>query len=383
MLPNLRNIISYLIILLFVAFWVVTVFWTDLIFTPQISTKKVLSSNIFLNDKKLKENYIFYISDWDLSKYNIKSECDVKSKFIWSNKRMYVFKIIYLNKCNNWIISLKTENGITIKNSYYNFNIISKNELWDSFVDLDNVSLNKIRLNIRKQILQYDPSLYKTVFKKEQRKKEIIELNYKRELIKEIIELRKLKYLIPVNWYKISDNKNELPNAGRPYRKDYTDWIHHWWDIKAPLYTPVVAIDKWIIIKIVKDFNYYDLSNIKKYWILTKQDEINNLDILRWNQVWLKTSKWDVIFYSHLSSVKEKLKIWNIVYKWEELWKIWISWVPDKNYKNFHLHFSIMKNPYLKEKIWKYNEMDYLNWDWYFKWKSLNYVLENSKNIFK
>jgi hypothetical protein len=41
-----------------------------------------------------------------------------------------------------------------------------------------------------------------------------------------------------------------------------------------------------------------------------------------------------------------------------------------------------MKNPKLRKKIGKYEIDDYLNWDWYFKEKSLEYVLENQNKVF-
>jgi hypothetical protein len=39
-----------------------------------------------------------------------------------------------------------------------------------------------------------------------------------------------------------------------------------------------------------------------------------------------------------------------------------------------------MKNPYDNKK--KYSFLDYMKWDWYFKGKSLKYVLEHQNNIF-
>jgi murein DD-endopeptidase MepM/ murein hydrolase activator NlpD len=186
-----------------------------------------------------------------------------------------------------------------------------------------------------------------------------------------------------VPWYKISRERNKIPNAWRPYRKSYTDGIHHGWDIVAPIWTPVVALDNSKIVRIVKWFKYNDLGKIKKWNYLTLEDELSNLDTLRWNQVWIKTSKWDVVFYSHLSFVNDKIRVWDIVSKWTMLWKVWKSGVPDRKYKNIHLHFSIQKAPRLKNKFWNYTFMDYMKWDWYFKWKSLDYVSKHSFDIFE
>jgi hypothetical protein len=194
---------------------------------------------------------------------------------------------------------------------------------------------------------------------------------------------RKLKYNLPVKWYKIATKLTRIPNANRPYRKKYTDWIHHWWDIMAPYWTPVSAIDDGIIIKVVNNFVFEDLKKLKKVWKISEYQKYINLDILRWNQVWLKTTKWDVIFYSHLSKVYDWIKVWNLIKVWTELWEIWKSWVPDKNYKNYHLHFTIHKNPYILEKVWKYSIKDYMFWHWYLRWLSSKEVLESQNNIFK
>jgi hypothetical protein len=122
------------------------------------------------------------------------------------------------------------------------------------------------------------------------------------------------------------------------------------------------------------------LNKIKRTNLTFDQKTIN-LDILRWNQVWLQTARWDVVFYAHLRNIPKNLKVGQIVEPWTIFGEIWISWVPDRHYKDYHLHFAIMKNPFDNKK--KHSFLDYMKWDWYFKWKSLEYVLENQKNIFK
>jgi hypothetical protein len=138
-----------------------------------------------------------------------------------------------------------------------------------------------------------------------------------------------------------------------------------------------------MIIRVISDFEYWDLNHLDHSEHLTHDDEVENLDILRWNQVWLKTSKWDVVFYSHLQDVSTHLKEWMIVRKWETLGTIGISGVPDKNYKDYHLHFTIHKNPYNKKRSQTYSYEDYMNWDWYFKGQSLNEVLKYQSEVFK
>ena len=381
---NIRLFITYIIVLISVTFGVVTVFSTDLIFIPQVNNSSLLSKNIFLDDRKMQSTYVFFSSNSDLSAYDLSSSCNINSKFFWEKDNAYAFKITFLEKCSNPIVFLQTKEKIFIKNSVIKLNLFNKSELFEIFTDKNSKDLENTYKIVKKNIfeLKFKSKKKSLGLEKLQLERKILEFEYQGKFLKEIIDSRKLKYIVPVSWHKISEKKNEIPNSGRPYRQTYTDWIHHGWDIVAPNNTPVIALDNSKVIKIVRGFVFSDLSKMKRAWNITEEDKHINLDILRWNQVWLKTSKWDVVFYSHLSKVSDIIKVWDIISRWDYLWNIWITWVPDRNYKNYHLHFSVMKNPYIKSKVWKYSLIDYMKWDWYFKWKSLDYVIENQKNIF-
>jgi len=146
--------------------------------------------------------------------------------------------------------------------------------------------------------------------------------------------------------------------------------------------TTVSAIDDWVIIRVVEDFDFEDINNIIKEWEISYTQKIRNLDILRWKQVWLKTSKWDVMFYSHLNLIYENIKEWVYIKAWENIWTVWKTWVPDRDYNNFHLHFPIQKNPYDIKKINKYSYEDIMKWDWYLKWLSPDEVIKQQNDIF-
>jgi murein DD-endopeptidase MepM/ murein hydrolase activator NlpD len=381
---NIRLFLIYIIILIIVTSGVVTVFWTDLVFSSKITKVEKLSNNIFLGDRKLQSNYILYTSNSNLAKYNIKSSCKIISKFVSNEEDKYLFKITYLDECLYWVTYLETSDNLILRGSKLKLNIWSRSKLFDLFVDRNNESLKNIGNNIDKNISKLNWNNISNSFLNLKKNRKMSELKFQKEFLDEIIEFRKTKYIIPVLWnYKLSNNKNKVPNAWRPYRASYTDGIHHGWDIVAPLNTPVVSIDYGKIIRIVNNFKFSDLDKISKWLNLTKETKVKNLDLLRWNQVWLKTSKWDIVLYSHLSSITEGLRVWDMVKNWYVLGKIWISWVPDRNYKKYHLHFPIHKNPYIKKKVWKYTFYDYMTWDWYFKWKSLKYVLEKQKSIFE
>lgn len=379
---NIRLLLTYIIILITVTSGVVTVFWTDLVFSSKINKVEKLSDNIFLGDRKLQSNYVLYTSDSDLAKYNIRSSCNIISKFVSNKENKYLFKITYLDECLYWTTYLETSDNIILKGSKLKLNIWSKSKLFDFFVDRDDESLKNIGKNIEKNISKLNWNDINNSFLNLKNKRKISELKFQKEFLNQIMESRKEKYLVPVLGYKLPTKTNKIPNTWRPYRKNYTDWIHHSWDIDTSFWKEVISLDYWKIVRVVNNWKWSDFSKLK-YTNLSYEDKINNLDILRGNQIWLKTSKWDVVFYWHLNKVYENMKEWELVYKWQKLWTIGISGVPDKNYKDYHLDFSVQKNPYTKNKAWKYSFMDYMKWDWYFKWKSLKYVLENQNNIFE
>ena len=372
--------LTYIFVVIFVFFWVYSVFSTDLFFDAQIISSDYLSKNFYLDDKNLNSNIIVFQSNNDLSWYNLYSSCINKNNFVWKKDDKYFFKIKILDhNCKSKLVFLKKEWKF-IKKSLLNFNMFSEKELFDFYVFQTDLELNKILNNIKNLKKQNSQVNDKNIFKKFKIKRMFFELEYQEKIIAKILHFRKEKFSSPVVGYKISDKKNKIPNAGRPYRASYTDWIHHGWDVMAPLGTKVQSLAYGKIIRIVRNFKFSDLNKIKRTNLDFDQKAIN-LDILRWNQVWLQTARWDVIFYAHLRNIPENLKVGQIVEPWTIFGEIWISWVPDKHYKDYHLHFAVMKNPFDNKK--KHSFLDYMKWDWYFKWKSLEYVLEHQNNIFK
>jgi hypothetical protein len=208
------------------------------------------------------------------------------------------------------------------------------------------------------------------------------EVSYVHSVIMTILESREYPYLIPIEWYSLPIQKSHMPNFSRGYRESYTDGIHHWWDIYAANKSEIRAIDSWLIVRIVSDFSYENLGALKYGDNLSYREETRNLDLLRGNQVWLKTMKGDIVFYSHLADVYSDIRVWDFVAKWAKLWTTWVSGVPERNYSDYHLHFAIQKNPYNKLRAWKYSFDDYMDWDWVLKWLSMEEVRIQQANIF-
>ncbi len=72
------------------------------------------------------------------------------------------------------------------------------------------------------------------------------------------------KYISPVGGYSLPNKDILIPGANRGYRMDTTDGVHHGWDIMAPHGTPVQALSKGKIIRIVDDWNWGYFNILKK-----------------------------------------------------------------------------------------------------------------------
>jgi murein DD-endopeptidase MepM/ murein hydrolase activator NlpD len=103
-------------------------------------------------------------------------------------------------------------------------------------------------------------------------KLQIIEYAYEKQFLKyenstmnNILYGRKnVSYLIPVANKSMPTNPSIIPNAGRPYRSDTTDGIHHGWDLMSPIGTPVRAMADGVVIRIVDNFSWSYFDQIKK-----------------------------------------------------------------------------------------------------------------------
>lgn len=130
----------------------------------------------------------------------------------------------------------------------------------------------------------------------------------------------------------------------------------------APYGTPVRAIAKGKIIRIINNWSWDDFKKLKK-GNLTKDDEAENLNIFRGNQIWLQTMDGNVTFYSHLSAISPEISVGSLVEGGINIGNIGTSGVPDKNYKDVHLHFEIQKNPFIENQK-NPDYLDIMRWDY-------------------
>lgn len=353
-----------------------------LVFAGGSNIQKVfmLSNNIFIDTIKSNQTFVMFESKSNLSTQKITADCDFYSKLPEKRDDYYLYQIKFFNEsCRGKVFTLASEN--TEEKYYFSLKFYSKYSLLTDFLDRSDSDIISTKKKIQKSLSKILEAKSYTGEIKQKRK--IWELEYILTVVQEILDARSLKYSIPVAGQKLSQDPNTIPNAGRPYRASYTDGIHHGWDIDGKLWESVIALDDGIIIRSVHNFEANDFNKIVYGKNLSYEQKLWNLDILRGNQVWLKTMKWDVVFYSHLNNVFSNIIEGTIVRKGQAIGTIWKTGVPGENYDDYHLHFPIHKNPYNKKAKQEYSFEDYMKWSWIFQWKSGAYILENQKNIFE
>ena len=366
------------------------VFWGNIVFSNEIRYVSGNSDEVFLDNPDLDSVYVVFQSNINISGAEIVSVCDISYNFEENYRDMYLFELDYSQApdCKNGSFVLKVDNQI-VANASGQVTLLSKNVMKYNFIDFDNntlraylsditttVSENRIYQNYTgKQKIQY--------FKYLRGQRSYMDANYKWEILREILVSRGKKYSSPVPWYNISELAHKIPNTARPYRASYTDGVHRGWDIDSPFRSDVAALDDGYIVRIVSWLNGSNFSQIVYGENIGDSQKLKNLDILRGNQVWLKTMKWDVVFYSHLDEIVSDLKEWDFVSRGEILWKTWVSGVPEAWYDDFHLHFAVMQNPYNVDLAGSYDFGDYMAWDWKTKGMSHSEVIAAQKEIFE
>lgn len=383
----MKKIILFLFLILgWILTWVV---YASINKYENVSLVYQSARSINIDSNELNNFIVWYKSDVDISVLPFYSTCNTKSEYLSKNNDIYFFKIQFLdNLCKNSTFFLKNWEQ-NLAQTKITTSIVKDFDIYNMLLDFDTYTLSWMHKKLTETIANtpknnIDFNLIDTKQISLDRKN--TQIKYLDNILNTILTWRQNKYLIPVAWHTLPTRKDKLPNWPRPYRASYTDWVHEWWDIDAPEWTPVRALDDWLIIRVTNNFEFEDLNAIiYPVWNNTISDEqkMLNLDILRWNQIWIKTMKWDVMFYSHLSQVYDNVQVWTFVKAWTEIGTVWKTWVPDKEYKDFHLHFEVRQNPYTSTKVWKNTVLDYMWWNWYFKWYDREYLLQNQYNIFK
>jgi murein DD-endopeptidase MepM/ murein hydrolase activator NlpD len=362
----------------------------NLVFNPEVSFVTAVSKDVYLDGEGLNTTILVYKSNVDLTNAIITSLCNISSQYVADSKWLYFFSVDYsqASDCNNWnvVLSLWEDD---YANTIHQLNLVKDIDLYSIYLDYSSEKLKEYQKMLDSDMQKY--AIYKNFDAKNiikyyqflvgQRKYN--NASYRNTLINSILVAREEKYASPVPGYGLSTIPNRVPNAWRPYRDSYTDGIHHGWDIYTKFWDEVAALDDGIIVRVVEDFDDSDFSRIVYWDDLSLEQELKNLDILRGKQVWLKTMKWEVVFYSHLNFVEWDVKEWEMVKRGKILWTVGISGVPEKWYDDYHLHFSVMENPYNYLEAGTYDFGDYMAWDWLTRHETYDEVIKQQKTIFE
>jgi len=329
--------------------------------------------SIILIEDFLPRVYVTFEAYKDISHFEIASKCAIKTEFLTQDMGMYSFALSFRDtSCRNNHFFLKdTENRI-VEGTHFSFTFFTQADLYAYFTDFSSEDLQELVSRLKYIALENGG--------KTQERVDILTT-----IIEKILVGREKKYLIPVPGYALPDGRNisKFPNRPRPYRAGYTNGIHEGWDIDAPNKSGIVAMDDGVILRKIDNFEWKDFDRVVKTGEISEEQKVQNLDILRGNQLWLKTLKWDVVIYAHLDSIGEDVREWDIVKRGQKLGKTGITGVPDVNYRDYHLHFEVRKNPRLPKKEGRYTIRDMMEWEWYFFGDDLQTVLQKQYSIFE
>lgn len=362
----------------------------NLIFNPEVRFATSVSDTVYMDSNDVNTAVVVYQSNVDLKNAYITSLCDVNSRFLTQSKGLYFFEVNYSQDptCENGNIVLSLGED-DYANTIHELELTSDIDIYSRYLDYSSEKLREYQKVLISDIAQnaiyknFDREnivKYYTYFVGQKKYQNAL---YKNTIINKILTAREKPYSVPVLGKEISTLSSRLPNTGRPYREHYTDGIHHGWDVYGDYGENVIALDDAVVVRIVDWFDDGDFSRIVYGDNLSLEQELKNLDILRGNQVWLKSMKGDVAFYSHLSFIESDIKEGDIIERGTILGKIGISGVPDSNYTDYHLHFAVMQNPYNYLEAGSYDFGEYMAWNWLTRWQNHDETLHNSNIIFE
>lgn len=372
-------------------FWYNFVSGWYLVFNPEVRFVTSAGDTVYLEEDTDATTVLVYNSNFNISQATINSLCDIDSRFLDSYKDLYFFEVDYKNDldCDNWNVVLQLWEEI-YGNTIYKLDVTKWSIVFEKYLDYSDAQLQDVQ-----DQMQYEldsNSIFKNYnnidiaknFKYYKGKNLYNNAQLHKNLITLILEGRNQKYLTPVEGRYFSDAHTKLPNSPRPYRNSYTDWIHRWFDIDGEIGDTAISLDTWIVVRVVDGFdNDSDFSRIVYWDDLSDNQKLKNLDILRWNQVWIKTLRGDVVFYSHLDSIDSNIQEGDLVKRWQIVGKTWVSGVPEKWYSDYHLHFAVMMNPYDILRAWNYDFWDYMSWDWLWQGMTHSQVIQLRKDTFE
>lgn len=325
-----------------------------------------LNSHVIPGDPKLGNTVLVVSAPTSMEGIHTITSCEHTESILYKKpsddiRTTYVIELRFPASCSTTSISIGDQEHIFTDTSLP-LQLKSLSQLEDALI---NTNSTELLVLMRKESMPSDGTGMTIVQKLERLKTLYLNLHtvLESDIAARILRDREdTRYISPVVGYGLPSKEVLIPGAGRPYRRDTTDGIHHGWDIMAPFGTPVQSLAEGKIIRIKNNWSWDDFNALKKGNITT-DDRLTNLDIFRGNQIWLQTMDGNVTFYSHLSKISENITVGSHVDGGTYLGNIGRSGVPDRNYKNLHLHFEVQQNPF-HEDMKRPNYLDIMRWEY-------------------
>ena len=348
-----------------------------------------LNNEIVPGDPKLGSTIIIVTTPKTENTVGIDTACDHTEDFLYkdtsrSDRDLFVLRLSFPALCENPAIRVSMK-GDVFTDTTTLLSMVSGNTLLRDLTDLSTDTLVTLMRNDAAATGTVANTSGQTLQSKLEQVHTLYNSSFsalQSNLVRSILNDRDgLTYISPVAGYSVPTKPNIIPGAGRPYRKDTTDGIHHGWDVLAPYGTPVRALAKGIVVRVKSDWRWADFDRIK-HGVLSSDDKLTNLDIFRGNQIWFKTMDGNVTFYSHLSKIAQNITVGSVVDSGVMLGNIGTSGVPDRNYKDIHLHFEIQKNPHSSDEE-PLNNLAIMRWDYVGKGEAPRQVVAEENKIFR
>ncbi len=345
-----------------------------------------LNLSIIPWDSKLWNTILLVSAPADREGIHIVSDCTKSESVLYrtgslNNSTVYIVKLDFPTSCESPVIQIGDSEGV-FTDTILRLPFTTVSEIIDMSINTDSQELLSI---MRAGSSRSDSATGTTIVQKIERIQTLyrnVDSSLRSDIARDILLDREdTKYISPVAWYILPTRSDRVPGAGRSYRKDTTDGIHHGWDIMAPYGTPVRALSKGKVLRVVDNWKWSEFATMGK-WPFSDDDKLRNLDIFRGNQIWLQSMDGNVTFYSHLSKISSTLRVGASVEKWAYLGNIGASGVPEKNYKNIHLHFEIQENPFRKD-VKKPSFLDIMRWEYVWEHTRRDQMSEKVRQIFE
>lgn len=228
-----------------------------------------LNPTIIPGDSKLGSTLLLVSAPKAAQDIHIVSECQHSDSVLYttggtSNLMISVIELDFQSPCESPTIAI-ADSEHTFTDTVFRLPLTTTSAITDSFINTNSEDLLSI---MRASAPLHENGTGSTMVQKIEHIGALyqnLSTTLKSELASSILHDRDdVKYISPVQGHVLPTQNNKIPGSGRPYRKDTTDGIHHGWDIMAPYGTPVRALSKGKIVRIIDNWTWDEFASMGK-----------------------------------------------------------------------------------------------------------------------